>query len=818
MKLFLLDANALIHRLYHALPRFGKPIQAIYGLINLLLKFIDENKPDYIFALYDRPEPTIRHLAFKDYKATRPETTEDLREQILLSKDVFDAFNIPIVEKIGYEADDLIASLKRRYYFLVDEIIILTGDLDTLQLVDDKTKIVIMKKGISEVIVYDNNRVKERFGILPSQITDYKALVGDASDNIIGVPGIGEKTASKLLQEYQSLENIIDKAKKGLLDKKIEEKILAESERLIFNKNLVTLKDDLDLVSQLEKYSGFNQEKLLDLCQKFNFKSILSRLNLPKGSEKTLFSSVREISSFSLTSLTEPYLFFFEDDKLKIINNSLEVKIISPDFLKKFLLKPGKKFVFDLKNIFKKVMIDDFYFDKQLNLNDFYDLKIIFWLLNPDRGNLSLENILSYSGSALSLEEIFNNWLSKLRDFNLEKVYFELEVPIVPILARMELYGLKVDQSLVKDYKTVLLNKAQKILEEMYSLAGQKFNPNSPKELRLVLSQKLKINLKKLSKTAKGEISTREDELLKIVNEHPIIPLIIDYRKIIKLANTYTDSLLRYFNQEKQRIYPFFNQTGTNTGRIITEQPNLQSLPAESEIKKAFVADEGYIFISADYSQLELRLLAHLSQDENLLTAFANEIDIHTQTAKLVFGEEAPETRHKAKAINFGITYGITAKGLADRLQISISEANKLIERFFYFYPGVKKFKDEVINFAKTYGYAETLFGRKKFIPEINSLAYRSKSLAERMAINMPIQGLAADLFKKVMIEIDRLIFDKKLSAFMVLAIHDELIFEVKEDIKEEFKLIIKEVMEKVIDLRVNLKVNLKEGATLAEL
>lgn len=818
MKLFLLDANALVHRLYHALPFLGKPVQAIYGLINLLLEFIDKYKPDYIFALYDRPEPTIRHLILKEYKATRPETTEDLREQILLSKDVFNAFKIPIIEKINYEADDLIASLKGKFYSLVDEIIILTGDLDTLQLVDDKTKIIIMKKGISEVIIYDKNKIKERFGILPNQITDYKALVGDASDNIIGISGIGEKTASKLLQQYQSLENIIDKAKQGLLDKKLVEKILPESERLIFNKNLITLKDDLELNPEFEKYVGFDQEKLINLCQRFNFKSILSRLKIVDYGKKIFFSSTKETILNSFTELTDPYLFYLESNKLKIINNSLEIKIIPFEFLKEILLKPGKKFVFDLKSILKKTMIDDFYFDKKLNLNDFYDLKIIFWLLNPDRGNFSLENILSYGSSNLSLEEIINSWLSKLEDFNLKKIYFDLEIPIVPILARMELYGLKVDQSLIKNYKTILLNKSQKILAEMYSLAGQRFNPNSPKELRLVLFQKLKINSKKLSKTAKGEISTKEDELFKIINEHPLIPLIIDYRKIIKLANTYTDSLLRYFDQEKQRIYPFFNQTGANTGRIITEQPNLQSLPAESEIKKAFIADEGYIFISADYSQLELRLLAHLSQDENLLTAFAKGIDIHSQTAKLVFGEETPENRRKAKTINFGITYGITAKGLSDRLQISVSEAAKLIEKFFYFYPEVKKFKDEVINFAKTYGYVETLFGRKKFLPEINSLAYRSKSLAERMAINMPIQGLAADIFKKAMIEIDRLIFIKKLPVFMVLAIHDELIFEVNKDIKEEFKFIIKEIMEKSIDFKLKLEVNFKEGETLAEL
>jgi DNA polymerase-1 len=816
MKLFLVDANALIHRLYHALPRLGKPVQAIYGLTNLLLRFIQDYKPDYLFALYDRPEPTVRHLVFKEYKATRPETTPDLKEQILLSKEVFAIFNIPVLEKIGYEADDLIASLKKRFFSQVEEIIILTGDFDTLQLVDKKTKVMIMHKGISQVTIYNQEKVKERFGVWPFQLVDYKALVGDASDNIIGVSGIGEKTAARLLQQYGALEKIIEAAEKKIIDQNLREKILVSKEKLLFNKNLITLNDDLELRVNLESYKGFDREKLIEFCQKFNFLSILNRLGL--NEKANLFQFADKDSSQSLGFSTKPFVIFFDNGKAKILDDQLVVRTLNNwEEIKKFFFSEKTLFVFDLKNLLKPIMKSDFYFDQKINLNNFYDLKLINWLLVPERGKVNFESFFRYWHQGSSLQEILDRLLIKLRELELEKLYFDLELPLVPILARIELKGVKIDPEVIKDFKKFLEQKSQDLLMEIQNLAGQKLNPNSTKELRKVLFEKLKINPKKLSKTAKGEISTKEDDLLKIINDHPIVPLIIDYRKTNKLINTYTDSLLLSFDQQSQRIFPVVNQTGASTGRIIVEQPNLQSLPDEARLKKAFIADDGYFFISADYSQLELRLLAHLSGDEGLISAFCQKIDVHSQTAKLVFGTEDEKNRQKAKMINFSITYGVTPRGLADRLQIPISDASQIISKFFYFYPGVKKLNEEFVSFAKTYGYVQTLFGRKKFIPDINSNSYRNRAEAERMAINMPVQGLAADILKKVIIEIDRQIFQKNLPAYLVLTIHDELIFEVKDEIKEEFKILVKEIMEKIIDLKVPLEVNLKEGKTLAE-
>ena len=833
MKVYLIDANALIYRLYHALPRLedlqGRPIQAVYGLANILLKLLKEEKPDYIFSLYDRPEPTIRHQVFKEYKATRPKAPDDLKIQIQLSKKIFSAFKIPIIEKIGYEADDLIATLKEKFSKKADEIIILTGDLDTLQLVDQKTKILIMQKGISQTNIYDVSKVKEKFGILPENLPDFKALVGDASDNIQGISGIGPKTASKLLQKYRNLEEIIKAAKEKKIELNLAQKILESQEKLLFNRDLVTLRKDIEIEEKiLTPYQGFENKDLISVFQEFGFKSLLQRIQ-PTIFTKTIFSQPTLFKNGDINELNSPFFFYLDEDKIKIVDSSGEIKIFSKEHLKKILELPEEKFTYDLKLIFKEIFNLDFYFDKKIDLTKIYDLKIIFWLLNPDKGNYSLENIINfYTPEAKELlplafktSQILRE---KLKKENLEKLYFEIELPLIPVLARSELRGIKIDIMALKDFKEKLKSQIEEILKEIYELAGEKFNPNSPIQLRKILFEKLKLKTKGLKKTSKGEISTAEEDLLKIIDLHPIIEKIISYRKINKFLTTYTDSLLKTYNPQKQRIYTFFNQTRASTGRIISENPNLQNIPLSGELasflRKIFVSEDNFIFISGDYSQLELRLLAHLSQDENLISAFLQDLDIHSQTAKTLFGDDSLENRRRAKIINFSIVYGTTSRGLAERLKIPISQANKLIEKFFYFYPGVKKLKEELIDFAKTYGYVQTLLGRKRFLPEIFSQAYREKMFAERVAINMPIQGLEADLLKKAMIEIDKEIFQRNLQekAFFVLSIHDEIIFEVKEEIKEEFKVIIKEKMENIYQLNVPLKVKIKEGKTLKDL
>jgi DNA polymerase-1 len=836
MKVVLIDANAIIYRSYHALPKLqdlqGRPIQAVYGLANIFLKFFREQKPEYIFALYDRPEPTVRHQIFKEYKATRPLTTEDLKLQISLSKKIFSAFKIPILEKIGYEADDLIATLKRKFYDKVDEIIILTGDLDTLQLVDEKTKVMIMQKGITETKIYSPKEVYQKYNLSPSQLSDYKALIGDPSDNIIGIPGIGPKTAQKLLEKYENLEKIIEAAEKKSFDPNLNKKILDNKEKLLFNKELVTLKSDLEIDENiLTPYQGFEIEDLINCFQEFGFRSLIKRLEeekkeASKGSlfETKILKGYKRINS--LTEIKTPFFFYLDQDLIKINDSEGEIKILDKKFLKEVLFLDGEKYVFDLKNILKEVLKEDFYFDKKINLKNFYDLKLIFWLLNPEKGNLSLENIIYFCEPNIKEPLFFllrttKNLLNKFKELQLERVYLEIELPLVPVLARMELRGVKVDIAAFENFKVKLKEKTSQLLEEIYQISKIKFNPNSPKELREILFKKLKISSKGLQRTNKGEISTQEKDLLKIAHLHPIIPRILDYRKTNKILTTYTDSILKTYNPQTQRIYTNFNQTGAASGRIFTENPNLQNLPLEGELaqnlRKIFIPEENFIFLIADYSQIELRILAYLSQDENLISAFKNNLDIHSQTAKIVFGSDSSENRRKAKIINFGIAYGISPKGLAERLLISISEAQRLIERFYYFYPQVKKYKEEMINFARTYSYVETLFGRKRFLPEINYQSYREKSLAERIAVNHPIQGLAADIFKKALVEIDDEIYKNKMTAYLVLAIHDELILETRKEDKEKLKVIIKEKMENALPLGVPLTINIKESYSLAK-
>jgi len=822
MKVYLIDASALIYRIYHAMPKLtdfqGRPTQVIYGLANTLLKILKEEKPDYIFALYDRPEPTLRHKVFKEYKATRPPITDDLKIQIFLARKIFAAFNIPVIEKVGYEADDLIATLKEKFINSADEIIILTGDLDTLQLVDRKTKVLTMQKGITKTIIYDESKIEEKYGFLPCQITDYKALVGDPSDNIIGISGIGPKTATRLLQKYQNLEGIINAAKEGKLDLKISSQILNNKEKLFFNRDLIILRKNIDIDKKnLIPYQKYNQDNLISIFQEFGFKSLIQRLKPSFDLFATPLDNGKKIDS--LSELNQPFFFYLDQDRIKIDDNSDQTKILDKKFLKNLFFFEGDKFVFDLKNIFKEILKEDFYFDKNIDLNRVYDLKLIFWLLNPDKGNYSLEKITSFFSSSNHLK-IIQDLILKLKELDLERIYFEFELPLSAVLARMELRGIKVDLKALEEFKQKIKEKNNKLLEEIYNLVGERFNLNSPKELRKILFQKLKLSTKSLAKTAKGEVSTQESELLKIIHLHPIIKKILDYRKVNKFLTTYTDSLLQNYNQQTKRIYTTFNQTTTSTGRIASENPNLQNLPLGGELasylRKCFIAEEGYVFLKADYSQIELRLLAHLSQDKNLISAFKDNLDLHSQTAKMVFKEESQETRRKAKIINFGVAYGISGRGLAERLQIPVSEANKLIERFFYFYPQVKKLKEDLIDFAKVYGYAQTLFGRKRFIPEISYQSYQEKTLAERIAVNMPIQGLAADILKKAMILIDEEIYRRNLPAYLVLSIHDELVFEVRKEVEEKIWSIIKEKMENVINLSVSLIVNLNEGENLS--
>ncbi len=839
MKVILIDANALIYRVYHALPYFvdhlGRPTNALYGLSNILLKLLEIYKPDYIFAIYDRPEPTFRHQVFKEYKKQRPPIKDDLKIQIGLSKKIFNGFNIPILEKSGYEADDIIATLKEKFKQIAEEIIILTGDLDTLQLVDKKTKVMTMKKGISDLQVYDEETVYQKFSIYPEQIPDFKALIGDKSDNIPGLKGVGEKTASHLLQKFKTVEKLIESAEEGKLDPSLRRLILDNKDNLLFFKNLLTLDKNVPIEINLDdfRYKFYRIDDLINVFKEFSFKSLIERIEKKSRENMGLFSKssselkeeIEEIKG-NIKNLKSPFYLNLKDNKIEVYDKNLQIFELND--LKNLLKLPHEKIVYDFKNLLKAVLKDDFYFDKSIDLSKIFDLKLVFWLLNPDRTISSLEDILlsfdqknNFYENILESAEILKK---KLFEEELDRIYYEMEIKISPILARMELRGIKIDFRGLNEFKIFLQKKIEENLQEIYQLAETKFNPNSPLDLNEILFKKLKISPKGLKKTKTGLFSTQESELLKIKNSHPIIEKILIYRELFKLYSTYTKNFLKLINHQDNKIYTSFSQTTASTGRIISEKPNLQNLPLKGELakefRKIFIPEEGFVFISADYSQIELRILAHLSGDLNLITALKEGLDIHSEVAKYVFNEINEETRRKAKIINFGIVYGITAKGLSERLGVSLGEARRLIERFFKFYPEVKNYQEKVINFAKKNFYVETLFGRKRFLPEIEVLSYREKSEAERIAINFPIQGLGADIIKKAMIKIEEEILKKNWEnkVFFVLQIHDELIFEVSEEIKDKFKVIIKEIMENVINLDVPLKVNISEGKNLGEL
>ncbi|MFZ8847960.1 MAG: DNA polymerase [Minisyncoccia bacterium] len=829
-KLLLIDINSLLHRLYHAIPLLrssqGLPTNALYGLTNVLLKILDEIKTDYIVACYDTPVLTVRHEKFKEYKAQRPKIADDLKTQISYSKKLLQAFNIQIAEKPGYEADDLIGTLAEKNKD--KKVIILSGDLDTLQLVNDRVNIYFLKKGIKEIEVYDRQKVLERFNIEPYLLPDFKALVGDPSDNIIGIKGIGEKTAINLIKKYGNIEKIIEAAEKGFLEYSLRKAILENKDRLILNKDLTTIIKDVEIELQLKKYQKPSKEQLLPILEELGFKSIIARLF--KDQKVSLFTTTSQYKSELPSDLKEIFVILYQDKIYASFNNEIVKLDVTIDNLQK-IINTEKIYIFDLKQFFKK-----FYevMNTQLPLNKFFDLKIAFWLVTP-YNKITLEKLTNIYSSKplltlkdcldfilLNYKSIANELESKIKEFNLEEI-LHLDQQVSQILGLMELNGILLDREKLKSFKEFLIEEINRLKKEIYELAGTPFNVNSPIELRYILFTKLKLPTKGLKKTPKGEISTQESELIKLKDQHPIIEKILEYREKMKISTTFSENLLKFIKADG-RITTNFEITGTATGRISSEEPNLQNLPVEGELARklraCFVAPNGFKYVSFDYSQIELRIAAELSQDENLITIFKQDLDIHSITAKLLFKEENEKTRRLAKIINFGIIYGISPKGLKERTGLSLTESKKLIDSYFKNFSGVQKMVKELIEKAKTYGYAENIFGRKRFIPELYSRAYSEVMKGERIAINTPIQGTAADIMKKAMVQIYEFIKNNNLEnkAKIILQIHDELILEVSDDIINLIKEEVKKIMENVVQFSIPLKVKVSIGKDLAEI
>jgi len=760
-RLVLLDSHAILHRAYHALPEFssskGEPTGALYGLSSMLIKIISDLKPDYIISAYDLAGPTYRHEVYEDYKAGRPKTDEELISQISRSRDIFEAFGIPIYDSAGFEADDILGTIVEKTKNENDlEIIIASGDMDTLQLVEkDRVRVFTLKKGISDTVLYDEKAVFQRFGFDPELLPDFKGLRGDPSDNIIGVKGIGEKTATTLIQKFGTIEEIYKKIKKdeeifkkeGLTQRIIG--ILKENEEeAVFSKMLATIRRDAPIKFSLPEklwQEEFSMEKVENLFSVLDFRTLGNRLK---------------------EALNKKY------ENLNIGQGTLiksEDENIPPDLLEETLLA--------------------------------------LWILDSNLTNPAIEDVYRYTKNR-SFKEARQKILAEISARKLNFVFEEIEKPLIPVIKEMENSGVKIDKkyllSLSKEYHKELKNLEEKIWE----LAGEKFNIASPKQLGQILFEKMGLSVKNQKKTGTGMKSTRESELEKMRDSHPIISKILEYREFAKLLSTYIDSIPPKLDKD-DRLHSNLRQTGTTTGRMSSTDPNLQNIPIKTElgrnIRKGFIAEKGFALVAIDYSQIELRVAAILSKDEKLLDIFKNKEDAHTSVASFVFGvpieKVDKEMRRQAKVINFGILYGMGVNALRQNLGGTREEAQKFYNDYFKTFKGLASYLENVKSSAERLGYTETLFGRRRYFEGVKSKLPFIKASAERMAINAPFQGTAADIIKISMRKISEMIEEKKLSSKvrMILQVHDELLFEIKEEELERLIPEIKKIMESVL-------------------
>ncbi|MBI2618270.1 hypothetical protein HYW58_02345 [Candidatus Kaiserbacteria bacterium] len=757
-KLVLLDAHAILHRAYHALPDFssqkGEPTGGLYGLVSMLMKIIQELKPDYLVACYDLPEPTFRHEVYEEYKAGRAKADEELVLQMVRSKDIFKAFSIPIYEKPGYEADDILGTIVETVKKEKNlEVIIASGDMDTLQLVDKKrVRVYTLRKGITDTVLYDEQTVMERFGFSPSLLPDFKGLRGDPSDNIIGVPGIGEKTASLLVQHFGSIENIYKKLKtdKNAFEKAgIKTRVISlleeHEEEALFSKMLALIKRDapVSFVLPLKKWRDeLNQEKVLALFNELSFRTLADRFK----------------SAFSTQLTLAP-----EEGKTK--------EKIHPTELK--------------------------------------ETAVALWLLRSDMTNPSLEDILRFAKAetfAGAKMKIF----VQLKKEKLEEVYEKIEHPLIPIVERMNEVGIAIDIPFLKELSKEYHGELSKIEKRIYKRAGEKFNVNSPKQLGGVLFEKLGLSVKNQKKTGTGQKSTRESELEKMRGLHPIIEDILSYRELQKLLSTYIDNIPNMVGKDG-RLHAEFLQTGTTTGRMASQNPNLQNIPIKTElgrrIRHAFIAEKGYTLLACDYSQIDLRVAALLSRDEKLTQIFKDGGDVHTAVAAEVFNvppeEVDNELRRRAKVINFGIIYGMGVNALRQSLgpeTTTREEAQRFYNDYFKQFGTLASYLDRVKAHAARTGHTETYFGRRRSFEGIRSSIPYIKAAAERMAINAPIQGTTADIIKIATVRVNSYLEEKKLSdsVRLLLQVHDELVYEVRKSVVGEIAPEIRRIMESI--------------------
>lgn len=865
-KIVLIDGHSILNRAFFGLPDLtnseGLHTNAIYGFLNIMLKLLDEEKPEYLTVAFDVHAPTFRHEMYEEYKGTRKPMADELRQQVPVMKEVLRSMGIRIIEQEGLEADDLLGTLSKRCESEGMDVTIISGDRDLLQLATDKVKIRIpkTKQGRTEVEDYYAADVKERYQVTPLEFIDMKALMGDTSDNIPGVPGIGEKTAAKIITEYHSIENAYQHA--GELKPPRASKAIVEYwDMAVMSKKLAAICVDASLDYDIEsaRLGNIFTEEAYTLFQKLQFKNLLSRFEV-KGPSHAVEDSFRTAGSreeaerileeaaeaetlgmavFRRTAEALPLfareariggvaLCFGEKEIYCIPEEKMEIAELL-EKLEKLSAGPKTLSVFHLKETMK-------YFTPSVKDNCF-DGIIAAYLLNPLKNDYEFEDVAREQLDLLLEEkmedekkacyEAYTAYASaaplqdKLEEAGMWKLFKEIEMPLVFTLFDMEQNGVRVEADELKDYGNRLAVQISRLEQEIWQEAGEEFNINSPKQLGVILFEKMGLKGGKKTKTG---YSTAADVLEKLAPDYPVVAKILEYRQLAKLKSTYADGLAAFISEDG-RIHGKFNQTITATGRISSTEPNLQNIPVRMElgrlIRKVFVPEEGFVFVDADYSQIELRVLAHCSGDKQLIEAYREEKDIHRITASQVFHTPFDQVtdlqRRNAKAVNFGIVYGISSFGLSQDLSITRKEAAQYIEQYFHTYPGIKIFLDDAVKQAKDKGYAVTLFGRRRPVPELSSSNFMQRSFGERVAMNSPIQGTAADIMKIAMIGVNDRLKSGNMKSRLVLQVHDELLVEAWESEAEEVKKILKEEMEQAASLAVPLEIDMHTGKSWYE-
>lgn len=868
-KIILIDGNSVAYRAFFALPLLnnerGIYTNAVYGFAMMLEKILEEEKPTHVLVAFDAGKTTFRHETFKEYKGGREKTPSELSEQFPYIRELVKAHGIAQYELENYEADDIIGTISKEAEEKGFEVKIVSGDKDLTQLASDKTTVLVTRKGVTDMEQYTPEHIHEKYGIKPEQIIDMKGLMGDSSDNIPGVPGIGEKTAIKLLKQYETVEEVLQSIDE-ISGKKMKENLTNYQEQALMSKKLATILREAPVEISIEElnYEGAEQDKLVALYKELGFKSLLEKIDGASQDEKEelkeiTYEIVSEINQNILKSGSALYVEVIEDNYhyapilgIGLANETgnyylpLE-KALQSDVFKQWLEdETSEKLVYDakrtivtlhkhgihVKGITFDLLLASYLLNPSENIQDFSDVAKVHNYTQVESDNSvygkgakrdpltdekRADHVVRKARAVLELQEPL---IEELQQNEQMELFTELELPLSHILAEMEYTGIQVDVDRLQKMGEEFKSQLKQIEEQIYEMAGETFNINSPKQLGVILFEKLGLPVIKKTKTG---YSTSADVLEKLRPHHDMIDLILHYRQLGKLQSTYIEGMLKVVHPETNKIHTRFNQALTQTGRLSSTDPNLQNIPIRMEegrkIRQAFVpSEQDWLIFAADYSQIELRVLAHISGDERLIDAFKQDMDIHTRTAMDVFhvgkDEVTSDMRRQAKAVNFGIIYGISDYGLSQNLGITRKEASEFIERYFQIYPGVKQYMNDIVQEAKLKGYVSTLLHRRRYIPEITSRNYNVRSFAERTAMNTPIQGSAADIIKKAMVDMAKRLQEEKLQTRLLLQVHDELIFEVPQDELEQLKVIVPDVMENCIKLDVPLKVEYSYGPT----